>query len=193
MLIIKTPLHRKFLNFYLNFFSLNYQKVFIRKGSVLSANLTIGTGTCINGPVLIKGSGNVEIGNYCAFGGVIDIISSNHDMNYPNLQYKLQKEITGMAKISAKKDVSIGHNVWIGDHVIILPGVKIGNGAVLAAGSVITKDAEPFGIYGGNPAVFIRKRFSEETIQKMQILKWWDWSKDEMKNNKQFFETRLDA
>lgn len=157
----------------------------------MSDNLIIGSGTCINGPILIKGSGKVEIGKYCAIGEFLDIISSNHDMNFPNLQYKLQKEITGGAMISGKKDVSIGHNVWIGDYVIILPGVKIGDGAVLAAGSVITKDVESFSIYGGNPAVFIRKRFSEEIILKLQQMKWWDWSKEEMKRNKSFFETEL--
>lgn len=57
-----------------------------------------------------------------------------------------------------------------------MPGVQIGNGAIIAAKSVITRDVEPYTIVGGNPALLIRQRFSDEIIQKLQALQWWDWS-----------------
>jgi virginiamycin A acetyltransferase len=74
-----------------------------------------------------------------------------------------------------KGDTVIQNDVWIGYDSTIMPGVKIGNGAVIAARAVVVKDVEPYTIVGGNPAKPIRKRFSDETIELLQKIKWWDW------------------
>lgn len=74
-----------------------------------------------------------------------------------------------------KGDTVIGNDVWIGNSATIMPGVKIGDGAIIATNSVVTKDVEPYSIVGGNPAKLIRKRFDDDTIQKLLALKWWDW------------------
>jgi virginiamycin A acetyltransferase len=74
-----------------------------------------------------------------------------------------------------KGNTVIGNDVWIGNAVTIMPGVNIGDGAILASNSVVTKDIEPYSIVGGNPAKFIRQRFDDSTIQKLVGLKWWDW------------------
>ena len=74
--------------------------------------------------------------------------------------------------------VSIGHDVWIGHGAIVLPGRKIGTGAVVAAGAIVTKDVDPYTIVGGNPARLIRRRFSASVAERLQRLAWWDWSHD---------------
>ncbi|NJX16682.1 CatB-related O-acetyltransferase [Tamlana crocina] len=74
-----------------------------------------------------------------------------------------------------KGNTVIGNDVWIGHDATIMPGVTIGDGAIIATKAVITKDVEPYTIVGGNPAKPIKKRFSEVTISKLLELKWWDW------------------
>ena len=74
-----------------------------------------------------------------------------------------------------KGDTVIGNDVWIGYRTTIMPGVKIGDGAIIASNSTVTKDVEPYSVVGGNPSREIRKRFSEETIEKLLKIKWWDW------------------
>ena len=70
----------------------------------------------------------------------------------------------------------IGNDVWIGEGVKIKAGVTIGDGAVVGMGSIVTKDLEPYGIYAGNPAKLIRRRFDDDTIEQLIKLKWWEWS-----------------
>ena len=74
-----------------------------------------------------------------------------------------------------KGDTIIGNDVWIGYKATIMPGIHIGDGAVVAANSTVTKDVEPYAIVGGNPAREIKKRFSEEQIEKLLEMKWWEW------------------
>ena len=74
-----------------------------------------------------------------------------------------------------KGDIVIGNDVWIGYEAIIMAGVHIGDGAIIATRTVFTKDIPPYTIVGGIPANPIRKRFSDDIIQKLEILKWWDW------------------
>jgi acetyltransferase-like isoleucine patch superfamily enzyme len=75
----------------------------------------------------------------------------------------------------------INHDVWIGQYCLIKQGVTIGTGAVIGMGSVLTKDVPPYEIWAGNPAKFIKKRFDEETIEKLLAGKWWNKSDDEMR------------
>lgn len=75
-----------------------------------------------------------------------------------------------------KGPITIGHDVWIGFDATIMPGVTIGNGAIIAAKSVIASDVEPYTIVGGNPARQIKERLSRQNAARMQGLSWWDWS-----------------
>ena len=82
-----------------------------------------------------------------------------------------------------KKDTVIGNDVWIGYNATIMPGVTIGDGAIIGTKSVVTKDVMPYEIVGGNPAKPIRKRFDDETIAFLLELKWWDWSIEKIRMN----------
>ena len=79
-----------------------------------------------------------------------------------------------------KGDIVIGNDVWIGYEAVVMAGVTIGDGAVIGARAVVTKDVLPYTIVGGLPAKPIRKRFSEETISALLALKWWDWPKEKI-------------
>ena len=85
-----------------------------------------------------------------------------------------------MSQLPFKGDTVIGNDVWIGRESIIMPGVKIGDGAIIAAYSVVTKDVEPYSVVGGNPARFIKKRFNDELIELLLEFKWWDLSPEKL-------------
>lgn len=91
--------------------------------------------------------------------------------------------IPQMGDLPYKGDTVVGNDVWIGYDSIILPGVKVGDGAIIAAKSVVTKDVPPYTIVGGNPSTQIRKRFSEEIIDVLLELKWWDWDVEKITAN----------
>lgn len=183
-----TPLNFRKYKLILTFSDLKDKTgVFIAKKSILSIGTFIGDGTRINGKIIIKGKGKCSIKKYCAIGDNVRIITSNHKTDQVNLQYALQKKIGIKAPIDKKINVEIENNVWLGDSVIILPGVNIGNGAVIAAGTVVTKDIPPYAIVAGVPGKLIKYRFSEESIKSIEESEWWDWSIKQMKNNKAFF------
>ena len=79
-----------------------------------------------------------------------------------------------------KGNIVIGNDVWIGYEAVIMAGVHIGDGAIIAARAVVTKDVPPYTIVGGSPAKEIRKRFDAEVIEQLLIQKWWDWSTDKI-------------
>ena len=173
---------------------MRYQKdnISIAKKSNISAQTTIDIGTRINGKIVIKGLAPVKIGRYCAIGDGVRIISSNHATNYMNLQFALQARIKANIPKAEKEGIEIGHNVWIGDAAIILAGVKVGNGAVIAAGAVVTKEVPPYAIVGGNPAKIIKYRINKENLQICESYFWWNWDEDKMRENNTLFNKILD-
>lgn len=79
--------------------------------------------------------------------------------------------------------MSIGNDVWIGSNALIVPGVQIGDGATIAAGSVVTKNVADYEVVGGNPACHIRYRFAYRQIEALKKIKWWDWPIDKIQAN----------
>jgi virginiamycin A acetyltransferase len=82
-----------------------------------------------------------------------------------------------------KGNTVIGNDVWIGYNTTIMPGITIGDGAIIAANSVVTKNVAPYSIVGGNPAKEIKKRFSEKQIEQLLDIKWWDWEIEKITKN----------
>ncbi|MFA5960293.1 MAG: CatB-related O-acetyltransferase [Tatlockia sp.] len=81
-------------------------------------------------------------------------------------------------KLQYKGDTVIGNDAWIGNSSTIMPGIQIGDGAIVATNSLVSRDVEPYTVVGGNPARVIRKRFDDDTIAFLLELKWWDWPMD---------------
>ena len=131
------------------------------------------------------------IGKFCAIGKGVEFImnGANHRMNtistYPfNIMGNGWEKVTPELKdLPLKGDTIVGNDVWIGQNVTILPGVHIGDGAIIGANSVVSKDVEPYTIVAGNPIKAIRKRFNEQTINLLMQLKWWDWPAEKITQN----------
>ncbi|MDZ8118865.1 Vat family streptogramin A O-acetyltransferase [Pontiella agarivorans] len=84
-----------------------------------------------------------------------------------------------------KGDTVIGNDVWIGYDSLIMPGVTIGDGAIISSRSVVTGDVPPYAVYGGNPAKEIRMRFGRDTVEKLLAVQWWNWPADVITENLQ--------
>lgn len=131
------------------------------------------------------------IGKFCQIASGIKIImnGANHRMNsvttYPfNIMGNGWEKVTPkLEDLPFKGDTIIGNDVWIGQNVTILPGVHIGDGAIIGANSVVTKDIPAYHIAGGNPCKIIRKRFNEELINYLEEIKWWNWEEDKIFKN----------
>lgn len=120
--------------------------------------------------------GTLKIGKFCSIASNVQIfLNYDHNVNwittYP-FPALWDKSIEGHP--IGKGNIIIGNDVWIGYGAYIFSGLIIGDGAVIAAGAIITKDVLPYSIVGGNPAKIIRMRFSQEIIDKLLQIKWWD-------------------
>lgn len=129
---------------------------------------------------------NVRFGNWCSIAKNIRIFRANHPKGEFTSHPLMYNPLAGYVEkdMLIRPPLNIGHDVWIGEWVIILPNVKkIGNGAIIGAGSIVTKDIEPYSIVAGNPAKKIGSRFNEEIIIEIEKSKWWEMDKDELIKN----------
>ena len=158
----------------------------------LSGNIRIGKYTSLWGPNLDVYSGyqKVFIGNFCSIARNVSMQTYNHNMNKLTTYFigqNLFKEKWTNERAS-KGNIKIKNDVWIGAHSVILGGVTINNGAIIAANSVVTNDVPAFSIVAGSPAKVIRYRFEKEVINRLEKLEWWNWSTEKIEKNKFLFE-----
>ena len=132
----------------------------------------------------------LKIGKFCsiACGAKFLFTSGNHSMqSLSTYTFPIFHEEWGLdakdirSAWDNKGDIVIGNDVWIGYEAVILSGVTVGDGAIIGARAVVTKDVPPYTIVAGVPARPIRKRFDEEVIAKLQALRWWDWDEEKIK------------
>lgn len=140
-------------------------------------NTKIGKFTCI-GPNVSTGMGAHPSSEFV----------SSHPLFYSTLGQSAGLVIVDKNLFEEFPSTEIGNDVWIGNNAIIKYGVKIGDGAIIGAGAVVTKDVDPYSIVGGVPAKIIKYRFTQEQIEFLQNFKWWDKDLDWLKANKHKFE-----
>lgn len=131
------------------------------------------------------------IGKFCALATGIKFImnGANHKLlGFSTYPFQIfgngwEKVMPQPEELPYKGDTVIGNDVWIGYDTLIMPGVKVGDGAIIAARSVVVNDVAPYTIYGGNPAKLIRQRFDAETIAALLEVAWWHWDIDKITRN----------
>lgn len=138
---------------------------------------------------------DTKLGRYCMIGSRVSLGGFEHptswlsvaafqwgqSINHYNLEEETKTTLGSRPKPGIKNTL-IGNDVWVGNNAVIKAGVTIADGAIIGAGSVVTKDVGPYQIFVGNPAKFLRMRFSEETVSELLALKWWFYDLSELAN-----------
>lgn len=164
------------------------------------ANCTLGYGSYISHDSFISGA---FIGKYCSIGPFVRTVNGNHPTNtfvstHPTFfstgkqngtSYVERNKFPEHKYVDGKWNVMIGNDVWIGGCVTLLEGISIGDGVIIAAGAVVTRDVEPYSIIGGVPARVIRYRFDPEEISELLNIKWWNWNYDYIAASAEHFES----
>lgn len=141
------------------------------------------------------------IGKFCMIASGVTFImnGANHKMDgitaYPfNIFGKDWKVAEPkLADLPYKGDTVVGNDVWIGTNVTIMPGVHIGDGAIIASNATVTKDVAPYSIVGGNPAKELKKRFSDAKIQALLDMQWWNWDLEKITRKLKYLTDRLEV
>ena len=139
---------------------------------------------------------HANVGKFCSISSDCAIGMGNHPINRMSSSpiFSSPKNGTLQKWVSTSdydeyKPIYIGNDVWIGARTMILGGVRVGNGAVIGAGAVVTKDVPPFAVVGGVPARIIRYRFQEDTISRLESLCWWNLPEEVLKRNLSVFQS----
>lgn len=136
---------------------------------------------------------SAEVGAFCSIAANVVIGGAAHPTDWVSSSpvfYKgknVLKQNYSENEFEEYKKTIIGNDVWIGSNCLIKSGVKIGDGAVIGMGSVVTHDVPPYEIWAGNPAKFIRKRFSDEIIEELLKIEWWNWEEEKLQKYGKFF------
>ena len=136
-----------------------------------------------------------EVGKFCSIAGGVSVGLATHTINHISTSPIFTQKHNSLGVSWAQhnfespyKPIVIGNDVWIGSRAIVLGGINIGNGAIIAAGAVVTKDVPPYAIVGGVPARIIRYRFSEDIIKRLCDINWWDYSDDLLRSSINVFQ-----
>lgn len=141
---------------------------------------------------------NTILGKFVNIAAEVRIGPTNHPMERASLHHFTyrgrmygfdENDDAEFFKARESRTTYIGHDTWMGHGAIILPGVKVGNGSVIGSGAIVTKDVPPYAIVVGVPAKIIRYRFSQDVIDKLEEIKWWDWDYEKLKEY--YYDFRL--
>ena len=171
-------------------FPVTYIKPTITKPNIIIGDFTYFSGedfeSCVTHHYEFYGD-KLIIGKFCQIAAGVEFImnGANHKMNAVStfpfyILENWNQEQPLLSDMPIKGDTVVGNDVWIGQNTKILPGVHIGDGAIIGLNSVVGNDVEQYTIVAGNPARFIRKRFDDELIALMQSFKWWDKTIEEI-------------
>jgi virginiamycin A acetyltransferase len=175
-----------------------HDRVVFLKPLVTSPNIVVGEYTYYDDPagatgfehlnvLYAYGPERLVIGKYCAIatGARFLMAGSEHPtMGVSTFPFTMfggrwaEETLDIVTSVPSRGDTVIGNDVWLGHQVTVMPGIRIGDGAIIAAGAVVTADVPPYTIAGGNPARPIRQRFDDADIERLQRAAWWDWPVD---------------
>lgn len=180
-----------------------FDQVCFIKNVVTNPNIIIGEYTYYDDPTDSEGfeknvlyhypfmNDKLIIGKFCAIARDVKFImnGANHKMDaFTTYPFSIfgngwEKVMPKAEELPFKGDTVIGNDVWIGYDSLIMPGIHIGNGAIIASRSVVASNVEPYTIVGGNPARVIRKRFTDDVINMLQNIQWWNWTVEKITEN----------
>lgn len=179
----------------------DHRRVCFIKNFIKAENIEIGDYTYYDDPVdpenfeknVLYNYGNdrLIIGKFCAIATHVKFImnGANHKLDgistypFPIFANGWESRMSDLMNLPSKGDIIIGNDAWIGYDSLIMPGVNIGDGAIIAARSVVVKDIPAYSIAGGNPAVVIKKRFSDAEIEILLNIAWWNWDMEKITRN----------
>lgn len=179
----------------------NFHRVCYIKNFVKSPNIIIGDYTYYDDPVSPEefeqnvlynyGEDRLIIGKFCAIATHVKFImnGANHKLDgistypFPIFGHGWETAMSDLMNLPSRGDTIIGNDVWIGYDSLIMPGVKIGDGVIIAARSVVVKDIPPYTIVGGNPAQPIKQRFTDAEIEILLSISWWNWDIEKITRN----------
>lgn len=167
------------------------QGIIIEEGVHLNS-LSVGKYTYINKNCFID-KNTIKIGRFCSIAYNCRIGLGGHPMDWVSTHSFTYKPKYGFTKNNLtfkaenNQETIIGNDVWIGANSTILAGVKIGDGAIIGAHSLVTRDVEPYSIVFGTPAKHHKYRFEKDQIEKLLNLKWWNWDDDKIRENIELF------
>ncbi len=133
---------------------------------------------------------NARIGKFANIASNVRIGATDHPMDKASMHHFLYRSASYWDDIEDDADwfearrariTTVGHDTWIGHAAMIKPEVTIGNGAVVGAGTIVTKDVPPYAVVVGNPGKVIRVRFTDDTIERLDALAWWNWDHDALR------------
>lgn len=137
-----------------------------------------------------------SVGKFCSISGNVLIGMGHHTLTHLSTSPIFTEKNNGTGhswtdreSLVPYKPVTIGNDVWIGTRAMVLGGVTIGDGAIIGAGAIVTKDVPPFAIVAGVPARIVRYRFSEEIIARLEVMQWWNLSDEVLKSNIALFQS----
>jgi virginiamycin A acetyltransferase len=174
------------------------RRVCFLKNFIKSPNIIVGDYSYYDDPIdpenfeknVLYNYGNERliIGKFCAIATNVKFImnGANHKLDgistypFPIFGNGWETAMNLLMELPSKGDTVIGNDVWIGYESLIMPGVKVGDGAVIAAKSVVVKDIPAYTVVGGNPAHPIKQRFSDAEVAQLLEIRWWDWEIDKI-------------
>ncbi len=191
------------ISFYISkLFKRIFQMSSVSKSSI-HKTAKIGDGCTVSNTVIGKYSyvgdntniSAVKVGNFTSISSYCGIGGGGHPLDWVSTSPVFNKHRSILRvnfsnnDYNPYKETVIGNDVWIGTHCLIKSGVTIADGAVIGMGSVVTKDVGPYEIWAGNPAKLIRKRFDNETIDKLLKSQWWNWEDEKIKKSADKFNS----
>ncbi|MHC0055506.1 CatB-related O-acetyltransferase [Actibacterium sp. D379-3] len=166
-------------------------RAIVRRGVEVGGEVELGAYSYLSGPRSYVESG--RFGRFCSIARQTVIGVGNHDISrvstHPFSLSPAYGHLTDKPKhLQQKPPPVIGNDVWIGINSVIMRGVTIGDGAVVAANSVVTRDVAPYTIVGGSPAKLVKPRFTPEIAEALQQIAWWDWNEATLRDRVDLFD-----